>query len=156
MAELTLIINDWGHRELKDYLLSLNGVLEVIINDEKQLVIYIKYNPNLIGAKVLKMEILLFLDIKKYPVFFAFDRHPSFETLEYKIERKDICCEYCFTGAIDELFEIDGIEKVNSNFYEEYFLKRYDERDAVIIDIKYNPKKISLKELKQIEENLNL
>ena len=48
MSELTIIIDNWGHKELKEYLMSLNGILDVIIKNEEQLEIHIKYNPNLI------------------------------------------------------------------------------------------------------------
>ena len=48
MEELTIVIDDFGHKELKDYLLSLNGIEDVNINDEKELYIYVKYNSSLI------------------------------------------------------------------------------------------------------------
>lgn len=157
MSELTIIIDNWGHKELKEYLMSLNGILDVIIKNEEQLEIHIKYNSNLITPKIIRLEILLFLDILKIPSILAFDKHPTIETSEYKIIRNDICCEYCFKGAIDDLFEIDGIEKVESNFNEEnYYQKNYDERDNVIISIKYNSDLISIDDMTQIELKLNI
>ena len=157
MSELTIIIDNWGHKELKEYLMSLNGILDVIIKNEEQLEIHIKYNSNLITPKIIRLEILLFLDILKIPSILAFDKHPTIETSEYKIIRNDICCEYCFKGAIDDLFEIDGIEKVESNFNEEnYYQKNYDERDNVIISIKYNSDLISIDDMMQIELKLNI
>jgi len=121
MSELTIIIDNWGHKELKEFLMSLNGILDVIIKNEEQLEIHIKYNPNLITSKIIRIEILLFLDILKIPSILAFDKHSTIETSEYKIIRNGICCEYCFKGAIDDLFEIDGIEKVESNVNEENY-----------------------------------
>lgn len=157
MAELTIIIDNWGHKELKEYLMSLNGILYVIIKNKEQLEIYIKYNSNLITSKIIKIEILLFLDILKVPSILAFDKHSTIKTSDYKIIRNDICCEYCFKGAIDDLFEIEGIEKVESNFSEENcYQKNYDERDNVIINIKYNSNLISIDDMKQIELKLNI
>lgn len=54
MAELTIIINHWGHEELKDYLMSLKGIENIIIKNEEQLEIYIKYDPNLISIEKMK------------------------------------------------------------------------------------------------------
>ena len=124
MSELTIIIDNWGHKELKEYLMSLNGILDVIIKNEEQLEIHIKYNSNLITPKIIRLEILLFLDILKIPSILAFDKHSPIKISEYKIIRNDICCEYCFKGAIDDLFEIDGIEKVESNFNEENYYQK--------------------------------
>lgn len=31
MSELTIAIDSWGHKELKEYLMSLNGILDVKI-----------------------------------------------------------------------------------------------------------------------------
>ena len=56
-----------------------------------------------------------------------------------------------------DLFEIDGIEKVESNFNKEnYYQKNYDERDNVIISIKYNSDLISVDDMRQIELKLNI
>lgn len=155
MSELTIIIDHWGHKELKEYLMSLKGILDVIIKNEEQLQIYIKYNPNLITLKIIKMEILLFLDILKTPSILSFDKHSTIKTSEYKIIRDDICCEYCLKSIIENLFEIEGIEKAESNFNEkEYYQKNYDER--VIINIKYNSDLISGDDMKQIELKLNI
>lgn len=60
MSELTLVIDDWGHKELKMYLMSLKEILDVIIENEDQLKIYVKYNPDLITFKLIKMEIFFF------------------------------------------------------------------------------------------------
>ncbi len=44
MKELTIVMGSWRHKELKDYLMSLTGVSEVIVENEKELKIYMKYN----------------------------------------------------------------------------------------------------------------
>lgn len=50
--------------------MSLNGILDVKIKNDEHLEVYLKYNPNLITPQVIKMEILLFLDIEKFPLYF--------------------------------------------------------------------------------------
>lgn len=156
MAELTIVIDNWGHKELKEYLMSLNGILDVIIKNNEQLELDLKYDSNLITPKIIKNEILLFLDITKIPSILSFDKHPRFKTSNYIITRDDFCCEYCFKGVIDDLFEIEGIEKVESNFYENYLFNKYNEREKIIINIKYNPSLICIEEIKQIELRLNI
>lgn len=153
MKELTIAIDYFGHKELKEYLGSLNGILDITIENDNQLKIYIKYNPNLIITKIIKTEILLFLDIMKIPSILSFDKHANFKTSDYKIVRKNICCEYCFKGAINDLFEIEGIEKVESNFNETDLLNIHKK---IILDISYNPNIITIDEMKQIELNLNI
>ena len=61
--ELTIVMGSWEHKELKDYLMSLTGVSEVIVENEQELKIYMKYNLELITPKIIKMEIGLFLNI---------------------------------------------------------------------------------------------
>ena len=107
------------------------------------------------------MEITLFLNIVKIPSILSFDKYPKFETCNYTIIRDDLCCEYCLKnaieelfhkGAIEDLFEIKGIEMAKGNFNEDY----YKEREKIIINIKYDPNLISIDEMKQIELKLNI
>lgn len=156
MSELTIVIDNGGHNELKEYLVSLNGILSVEIRNNEQLNIYLKYNSSLITPKIIKMEILLFLDIVKIPSILSFNKYPKFKTLNYTIIRDDLCCEYCFKGAIDDLFEIEGIEKVESNFNEDYLFQNCEEREKITINIKYNPNLISSEKMRQIELKLNI
>lgn len=156
MSELTIVIDNGGHNELKEYLVSLNGILSVEIRNNEQLNIYLKYNSSLITPKIIKMEILLFLDIVKIPSILSFNKYPKFKTLNYTIIRDDLCCEYCFKGAIDGLFEIEGIEKVESNFNEDYLFQNCEEREKITINIKYNPNLISSEKMRQIELKLNI
>ncbi len=156
MSELTIVIDNWGHKELKEYLNSLKGILDVEIKNDEQLEIYLKYNSSLITPKIIKMEITLFLNIVKIPSLLSFDKYPKFETCNYTITRDDLCCEYCYKGAIEDLFEIEGIETVKSNFNEDYLFKKYEEREKIIMNIKYDPNLINTEEMKQIELKLNI
>lgn len=152
MSELTIVIDNWGHKELKEYLMSLNGILEVEIKNDKGLDIYLKYDSNFITPKIIKMEISLFLDFRKIPSILSFDKHPKFKTLNYHIIRDSLCCEYCFKGAIEDLFDINGIEKVVSNFNYDDF----DRRERIIISLEYNPNFINIEQLKKIDRKLNI
>ena len=163
MSEITIIIDNWGHEELKEYLMSLKGILDVEIKNveheiksDEQLDIYLKYDSSLITPKIIKMEITLFLNITKIPSILSFDKYPKFKTSNYTIIRDDLCCEYCYKGAIEDLFEIEGIETVKGNFNEDYLFKKYEEREKIIINIKYDPNLINTEEIKQIELKLNI
>lgn len=156
MKELYISLDTWGHKELKDYLISLEGIFEVNIEDTNKVDVYLKYNSNLITPKIIKMEILLFLNIVKTPSLLSFNKYPKFKTLNYTIVRDDLCCEYCFKGTIDDLFEIEGIEQVESNFNEDYLFQNYEDREKIKINIKYNPNLIDSDTMKQIESNLNI
>ena len=50
MSEITIIIDNWGHEELKEYLMSLKGILDVEIKNDEQLDIYLKYDSSLITS----------------------------------------------------------------------------------------------------------
>lgn len=156
MSELTIVIDNWGHEELKEYLMSLKGILDVEIKNDEELEIYLKYDSSLITSKIIKMEIKLFLNIVKIPSLLFFDKYPKFETYNYSITRDNLCCEYCYKGAIEDLFEIEGIEIVEGNFNEDYLFQKYEEREKIIINIKYNPNLINTEEMKQIELKLNI
>ena len=76
MNKLTLKIeySDFLNDDITNYLTSLNGVkLVTIKNDENE--IYVEYDSSIISLKLLKMEILLYLDIAKVPSIVAFDKH---------------------------------------------------------------------------------
>ncbi len=74
-----------------------------------------------INQKILFLENLLikkiFINILKMSSLITFDKHSKNRISEYKIVRNDIWCEYCFKGAIEDLFNIAGIEKVARVFF---------------------------------------
>lgn len=116
MGELTILIDYGANEKLQSYLLSLTGVLEVSIDDMKETEIYIKYN-SLTMPKIIKMEIELFLELLKVPSTIGLDKHSQDKLSIYTICRKNVCCEYCLKGAIDDLFNVQGTEKVDCNFF---------------------------------------
>lgn len=151
MKKLTLELEAWDHKELKDYLLALPGVQKVNIQNLENLLITITYNDKLINANRIKLEIFLFLDIFRIPSLVSFDKHSKEITQKYTIQIKDLCCEFCLKGMIDDLFKINGIEKVNSNFID----NPYQSKENVKIYISYHPQIIPLQEIKKLEAKWN-
>ena len=143
-SELTIIIDDWGHKELKQYLMDLNGIMDVNIKDEEQLEIYIKNNPDLISLKIIKNEILLFLDILKITSLLAFDKHIEEETIIIN----DLCCEYWLKDFIEELLEIEAIKSAYTDF------DNIDKHNVNIF-ISYDDKLLSQDELNSIKRKFN-
>lgn len=137
--------NNCCNKELKDYLLTLNGILEVIFNDIEN-TIYIKYN-NDINLKVLMLEIKSFIHNINIPDIIAFDKCCN-NTMSYDIIIKELCCEYCLMNNIEELLLIDGINKVSTNFDKS--------KKNIRISIEFNPNIITLNEIKKIEDKFNI
>lgn len=148
MNKLTLTFNTWWlGKELESYILSLKGVYECKINDKEKSVIYIKYDNNKIGIKVLKYEILTFLDSFDFPLIISFDKFAPISS-NYTIKINDLCCEHCLMGMIEDLLIIDGIEKASTNF-------DYHNKENVLIFINYDSHKITIEEIKKLEEKFN-
>ncbi len=152
MKELTIVMGSWGHKELKDYLMSLTGVSDVIVENEKELKIDMKYNLELITPKIIKMEIGLFLNILKIPFHVAFINIQKIKFLNIKWQEKIFTVNIALKGAIEDLFDIEGIEKVESNFD----VETYDNNEEIEIKIKYDSSLISSNTKKEIELKLNL
>lgn len=83
MSELNIIIDNFGHKELKEYLMSLNGIFDVKITNDEYLDIYLKYDSSLITLNIIKIEIFNFLDIMKNPSMIAFNKYSKCKTLNY-------------------------------------------------------------------------
>ena len=133
-------------KDLIIYLPSLKGVILVKI-DKNNSNIYVEYDSNVISLKVLKYEILYCLNLLKTPSIIGFDKHSTC-MISKKIVIKDLCCEYCLKGMIEELLEINGIESVWTDFN---YINKYD----VNIYVTYNEDKISLEKINEIEEEFN-
>ena len=67
MKKLTLELEAWDHKELKDYLLALPGVQKVNIQNLENLLITITYNDKLINANRIKLEIMFFTWVLPLP-----------------------------------------------------------------------------------------
>lgn len=143
--ELTLKYDCLIDKEIKDYLLKINGIEDIKINlDTGE--IYIKYNN--ISIKLILMEVELFLDVVKFPSLIGFDKHSKNKLLDYEMIINDLCCEYCLKTNIDILFETDGIESVRTDF-------DYINNKDVKIFIKYDNNKINIESIKKLESEFN-
>ena len=149
MQELTLTIDycDFLGKELEDYLITLNGINEIKINNSNNQ-IYIKYNYDLIKTKILVLEIKLFLNKLKLPSIIGFNKHPKNNLKEYSIIIKDLCCEYCLNTMIEELLFTEGIEKCYSDF-------NYKNKKNVKIKINYRSDIITIEEIQNLEKKFN-
>ena len=149
MAKLTLKIeySDFLDKFLMDYLEKLDGVKAVKINNDKNEV-YVKYNSNIVSPKVLSKEALLYLDLIEIPSIIAFNKHSKCSTKKDSIIIKDLCCEYCLKSMIEDLFEIDGIISVYSDF-------DYKNKSNVSIFITYDENKINKEKIKELEDKFN-
>ncbi len=72
MSELTIIIDNWGHKELKEYLISLKGILDVEIKNDEHLDIYLKYDSSLITPKIIKNGNYVVFKYYKNPFYTIF------------------------------------------------------------------------------------
>jgi len=146
VKELTITFdNVWLDKELKEYLLSQNGIHNVELENET---INIKYSPEVITIKIIKLEIVTFIDVLKTPSVISFDKHSNSPLIKTNIILKDLCCEYCLKGMIEELLLINGIEKVDTNF-------DYINKKDVPIHIEYDRKLISKEDIKILEDKFN-
>lgn len=75
MEKLVLILDCFIYKDFDSYLLSLNGVSNIIINNEDNFKIAIEYNPDYISIKILILKILTFLEVlNKTASILAFDK----------------------------------------------------------------------------------
>ena len=149
MKELTLVFNSSSHEELEEYLLTLKGIKEVSINHDQMVEINIKYDSKETSPKVIQTEIELFLDITKYSCLFSFDKHEK-DTKTYHGSKHDVCCEYCYMSFIDDLFNVDGVSKVSSNYAD--FYKEHKVNLDIVIE--YDPNKVTEKALEEYIEKI--
>lgn len=108
-------LDDTINPELKDFLLSQEGIINVEINyDDYFIKLNIKFNektnPNIV------MKYIELFEKHKYSNLVEFNKEyeGKIKTLKYIID--DMCCEYCYMGLVMDLFENDKIKSVKSNF----------------------------------------
>lgn len=149
MNKLTLKIeySDFLDKELNEYLSSLNGVLFSKVDMEKN-EIYVEYDSTIISIKVLKMEIILYLNLNNTPSIISFDKHYEKGIKEDVIIIEDLCCEYCLKGMIDDLLGYDAIKSAYTDF-------DYIDKNNVNIYITYDDKALKSDELNKLKNKLN-
>ena len=145
MNILTLGLNSFRiDEEIKDYLLQIDGVKDVTFtSDETKENIVIKYDEKVVSIKRLKGEVLLFIDAYNSPIVVTFDKHSNDNLISYEFIVKDACCEICLSQFFEELLLVDGIEKASVDYDDSMF--------NVSINIEYNPRKISEKEILDLQ-----
>lgn len=149
MNKLTLKIeySDFLDKKLNEYLSSLNGVLFSKVDMGKN-EIYVEYDSTIISIKVLKMEIILYLNLNNTPSIISFDKHYEKGIKEDIIIIEDLCCEYCLKGMIDDLLGYDAIKSAYTDF-------NYIDKNNVNIYITYDDKALKSDELNKLKNKLN-
>ena len=137
---MKLILDDLINKELEDYLLSQEGIINVDLNNNSFLTeINIKFNNK--TNPIIIMKYIELFQKYKYSVLVEFDKGyiGNFKTLKYVV--KDMCCDYCYKDLVKKLFDNELIKSVKSNFdfnkpafniefIIEYF-ENYDENELI-------------------------
>ena len=153
------IYKEDDRNELKNYILALNGVTESDVSYDAEtgtVTFNITYDDAIIKNKMLQLEIKTYLNRYKYPALIFFDKHFEGETGKKEFKGK-VCCEFCFKIAIEDLFEIDEIVKVENNYIERY-IEHYSSLDEGEdnITIYYDASKIDSNKMDEIIKALNI
>lgn len=152
MSEVTITLETWGHRELEAYLKSLSGVNDAHVDDDGLINIYVKYDSSLISSNILYYEIYTFLNVRRVPSMTKFDKFSVNKVEDYTVNLDSFCCEYCVMGAIEDLFFIEGVVKVDSNISD----CAYAQNEVLEISVKYDPNLLTLSDMKRIFDDLNI
>lgn len=145
MKKFEILIDTYKDK-IDEFLLSLDGIKEVHIKEDKwKTDINILYNDKNISIIDIKDKLIEYVDAVNVPSILSFNKFEE-KNINKEIFLGDGCCEYCMKGTIEELLEIDGI---NSASYE-------DGKDFFNVTLKlgYNPDKISNEKLGQIIKEL--
>ena len=145
---MKLVSDDFINKEIKEYLLTQDGIIDVELNEDHNLTILdIKYNENITPNIILKY-IELFQN-RKYSILFEFDKNTkgNFNVLEYVID--DMCCDYCYRRLVTDLFENEHIKSVKSNF--NYQMPAFNIKFIIEYDNDYTEEEL----IKYIKEKYN-
>ena len=130
---MTIKLDGIVHLELKDYLLSQEGITDVEIDYNSN---YVKLNIKLnekTSPNIVMKYIELFEEYK-YSNLMEFNKDYNEKTKILKYTVDDMCCEYCYKGLVMDLFENNKIISVKSNFdlsepaFNIEFIIEYDEK----------------------------
>ena len=149
MKELTLKLEHlYGiDEEFELYMKDFNGV-EDAKYDRDTLDVYIKYDEAKISLNHIKLEVFLFLGVNTIPSLLAFDKHSKNKLDIATITIKDLCCEYCLKGMVEELLFVDGIEKLETDF-------DYINKQDVNFNISYDQNIITEEKIRELEKKMN-
>lgn len=145
---MKLVSDDFINKEIKEYLLTQEGIIDVELNENHNLTtLDIKYNENITPNIILKY-IELFQN-RQYSILFEFDKNTKgiFNILEYVID--DMCCDYCYRRLVTDLFENEHIKSVKSNF--NYQMPAFNIKFIIEYDNDYTEEEL----IKYIKEKYN-
>lgn len=116
--------------------------------DRNNFDIYVEYDNNNISLKVLKYEILCYLNLLNTPSIIGFNKHSICVVSKKNIVIKDLRCEYCSKDMIEDLLEIDGIISAYTNF-------DYINKCNVNIFVTYDKELMTNEKIEEIEKKFN-
>ena len=134
--------------ELKDFLLSQEGITNVEINyDDYFIKLNVIFNEKT-NSNIVMKYIELF-EKHKYSNLVEFNKEyeGKIKILKYIID--DMCCEYCYMGLVMDLFENDKIKSVKSNF--DFKMPAFNIEFTIEYDEKYKEEDL----IKYIKEKYN-
>ena len=112
---MKLILDDIYDKELKNYLLSQEGIIDIeIVSKDFISEVNINYDGKL--TPIIVMKYIELFQNDQSPRMLGFDKKTTykFKKLRYLVD--DMCCEYCYKSLIYELFKNEYIKSVKSNF----------------------------------------
>ena len=111
---MKVLLDSYANKnDLKDYLLSQDGIKSVCLKDDYYINLSIEYDETINSIIVMKY-IDMFINYKFYHTI-KFDKETkgSFNKLEYVVD--DMCCEYCYMNFVHEAFLNEHIKSLDSN-----------------------------------------
>ena len=148
MKEVTFKFdNVMSSNDFSDYFLSLTGIKNINYKNVDYLEITIQYTDD-ISLERIKLQLELYFNILKIPEMLFFDKHIKKDLKKEQIVIKDMCCEYCIKGTIEDLFDTNGIVSAYTNYDQiEFFCD-------VTFYITYDDTIITKEEINNILENM--
>lgn len=101
--------------ELEKYLLMQNGINEVKIAFENSCCEITVTHDKKTTPEIIMKHINLF-EKNKWPIILSFDKGQKENSKTFKHIVADLCCEYCYKGLVQDLFDNENIISVQSNF----------------------------------------
>lgn len=144
---MKVLLDDYINKELIEYLLTQEGILEVKLNEiDMFMEVAVKHNEK-ITASVIMKYIELFQD-NKFSTMIAFNKENNTNLRKLKYNAGDICCEYCYMGFVKEMFNKKEIVSLKSNY------NLYDALYNIEFEIEYDENYNEEELLKYIKENI--
>lgn len=112
---MKLLLDDILDDEIKEYLLSQNGINFVKLEKKDfKTEINVECDSNI--SYLIIMKYIDLFQQNKYPIILEFNKAFKNKTKILKYVVKDMCCEYCYKSLVMNLFEKEFINSLKSNF----------------------------------------